>query len=73
MKRDNTEQSSDSDHQRGTAASNGGMSSHPPDLNSAQISNAEKLEKDLKSQHDAPIEQHRSSRRPRPRKQHNSH
>jgi hypothetical protein len=47
------------------------MSSHPPDLNNAHVTNVDKLEKDLKAQRDEPVEQHRSSRRPKPR-QHNS-
>jgi len=50
----------------------GGMSSHPPDVNNAHVTNVDKLEKDLKSQQEQPVEQHRSSRRPRTR-QHKSH
>jgi hypothetical protein len=45
------------------------MSSNPPDLNKAHVSNVEKLEKDLKSRQEEPVEQHRSSRRPRQRQQ----
>src|SRR3954469_2282988 len=64
MTRNNNEQKQSNDQKRGS--NGGGMSPPPPDLNNAQVSNVEKLEKDLKSQqHDAPIEQHRSSRRPR--------
>ncbi|MEA2709018.1 MAG: hypothetical protein QOF78_1619 [Phycisphaerales bacterium] len=69
MPRNNAELKHQDEHQRRSA----GMSSHPPDLNSAHVSNVQKLEKDLKSNEDAPVEQHRSSRRPRPRKQQNSH
>jgi hypothetical protein len=46
------------------------MSSHPPDLNNAHVTNVEKLEKDVKDvkgQREEPVEQHRSSRRPRQR------
>lgn len=62
MNRANSDKKSGDDHQRG-----GVMSSHPPDLNNAHVTNAEKLEKDLKSEHE-PVEQHRSSRRPRQRR-----
>jgi hypothetical protein len=66
MTRNNNEQKKSDEHQR--SGGGGGMSSHPPDLNKAHVSNAEKLEKDLKSQQEAPVEQHRSSRRPRQRR-----
>jgi hypothetical protein len=69
MTRHNSEQKNgDSDHQR---SGGGGTSSHPPD--NGPVANVDKLEKDSKSDHDEPpVEQHRSSRRPRQRKQ-NSH
>jgi hypothetical protein len=67
MTRNNNDQKHSDDQKR--CDNGGGMSSHPPDLNNAHVSNVEKLEKDLKSQqHDAPVEQHRSSRRPRQRR-----
>ena len=69
MTRNNNEHKNGDDQKRGS--NGGGMSSHPPDLNAAHVSNVEKLEKDVKSQsqqHDGPVEQHRSSRRPRQRR-----
>ena len=68
MSRPGSEKKNSEDHQR---SANGAMSSHPPDLNNAHVTNVDKLEKDLKAQHQEPVEQHRSSRRPKPR-QHNS-
>jgi len=65
MNRNDNEQKSSNDRPH---TGGGGMSSHPPDLNKAHVSNVEKLEKDVKSQHDTPVEQHRSSRRPRQRR-----
>ena len=67
MNRTNSEPKNSGDHQRSA-----NMSSHPPDLNNAHVSNVEKLEKDLKSNQSEPVEQHRSSRRPRPRAPHKS-
>ena len=46
-----------------------GNSSHTPDLNRAHVSNVEKLEKDVQGEREEPVQQHRSSRRPRPKKQ----
>jgi hypothetical protein len=73
MTRHNSDQKKSDEHQRSSGAAGGGgaMSSHPPDLNRAQVTNAEKLEKDLKAGRDAPVEQHRSSRRPRQRREQN--
>jgi hypothetical protein len=65
-KNDQVKNESDNGHQR--SGGGGGMSSLPPDLNKAHVSNVEKLEKDVKSQQEAPVEQHRSSRRPRQRR-----
>jgi hypothetical protein len=69
MSRPGSEPKNSEDHHR---SSSGAMSSHPPDLNNAHVTNVEKLEKDVKGQHEEPVEQHRSSRRPRQR-QHKSH
>jgi len=69
MMRNNSEQKNGDEHQRGSGGGGGGgMSSHPPDLNKAHVSNVEKVEKDLKSKSEPPVEQHRSSRRPRTRR-----
>ena len=68
MTRKNDDQKNGNDHPR--AGGGGGLSSHPPDLDNAHVSNVEKLEKDLKSKHDVPVEQHRSSRRPKQRRPH---
>ena len=65
MTRNTIEQKKSDDHQ--LSGGGDGMSSHPPDLNKAHVTNVDKLEKDVKSQNDAPVEQHRSSRRPRQR------
>ena len=82
MTRGDSEQKSGDDHQRSKtsggagaagAAGGAGMASHPPDLNPAHITNVDKLEMDLKSPHPEPVEQHRSSRRPRERRQHKPH
>ena len=64
MSRSGPEEKNSEDHQ---PSSSGGMSSHPPDLNKAHVTNVEKLEKDVKGQREEPVEQHRSSRRPRQR------
>ena len=60
MTRGHSEQKNGEDRQRSNAAS------------SAQTPNGEKVDKDPKSGHDEPVEQHRSSRRPKQRHPHSS-
>ena len=64
MSRPGSEPKKSEEYQR---SSSGAMSPHPPDLNNAHVTNVEKLEKDVKGQREEPVEQHRSSRRPRQR------
>ena len=60
MTRGHSEQKNGEDRQRSSASNN----AHAP--------NGDKVEKDPKSGQDAPIEQHRSSRRPKQRHPHSS-
>lgn len=60
MTRGHSEHKNGQDHQR------------PSSSNKAHNANGEKVEKESKSGQDEPVEQHRSSRRPKPRHPHNS-
>ena len=70
MSRPGSDQKNGEDRHRSSGGGGGAMSSHPSDANTAHAANGEKPEKDLKAQHDEPVEQHRSSRRPKSRQHH---
>lgn len=56
-----------SDPKNSAGEQRGAMSSHPADSRTAQGANVNKLEKEKRAAHAEPVEQHRSSRRPRQR------